>query len=139
MVDAVVRRIEEEEAAAVQARLRHQADAQADIQHFLAQQQQLRKRCVGLAESQFRGRFAAVSGPTASVSMAGHLPFVPFLTRVLSGAATGVCFCRQREAEAAEEAELQEYLRRRREREAQEAARQANKREAQDRCWVVCV
>lgn len=67
MVDAVVRRIEEEEAAAVQARLRHQADAQADIQHFLAQQQQLKKRCVGLAESQFRGRVAAVSGPTACV------------------------------------------------------------------------
>lgn len=40
---------------------------------------------------------------------------------------------RQREAEAAEERSVQEYLRKRREREAAEAARQANKREAQDR------
>ena len=40
---------------------------------------------------------------------------------------------RQREAEAAEERSIQEYMRKRREREAAEAARQANKREAQDR------
>ena len=49
----------------------------------------------------------------------------------------GMCLCRrQREAEAAEERSIQEYLRRRREREAQDAARQATKREAQDR-WVL--
>ncbi len=42
--------------------------------------------------------------------------------------------CRQREAEAAEERSVQEYLRKRREREAAQAAQQANKREAQDRC-----
>lgn len=41
---------------------------------------------------------------------------------------------RQREAEAAEERSIQEYMRKRREREAAEATRQANKREAQDRC-----
>lgn len=41
---------------------------------------------------------------------------------------------RQREAEAAEERTIQEYMRKRREREAAEATRQANKREAQDRC-----
>lgn len=45
MVDAVVRRIEEEEAAAADAARRRQRDAQADIQRFLVQQQELRKRC----------------------------------------------------------------------------------------------
>lgn len=44
MVDAVVRRIEEEDAAAADARRRHQQDAQADIHRFLAQQQELRQR-----------------------------------------------------------------------------------------------
>ena len=58
----------------------------------------------------------------------------PPSTAVLCNAAP--C-CRQREAEAAEERSVQEYLRRRREREAQDAARQANKREAQDR-WGAC-
>ncbi len=44
-----------------------------------------------------------------------------------------VSACRQREAEAAEERSIQEYLRHRREREAQNAARQAVKLEAQDK------
>ena len=45
MVDAVVRRIEEEEAAEEEARRRQQRGVQADIQSFLAQQQELKKRC----------------------------------------------------------------------------------------------
>jgi hypothetical protein len=44
MVDAVVARIEAEDAAAAEAARRHRADAQADIQRFLAQQQELRQR-----------------------------------------------------------------------------------------------
>lgn len=41
--------------------------------------------------------------------------------------------CRQREAEAAEEREVQGFMRKRREREAAEEERKANKREARDR------
>lgn len=44
MVDAVMRRIEEEEAAAAEAARQRQQDTQADIQRFLAQQQELKKR-----------------------------------------------------------------------------------------------
>ena len=47
MVDAVVRRIEEEEAEEEEARQRRQRGAQADIQRFLAQQQELKKRWAG--------------------------------------------------------------------------------------------
>lgn len=41
--------------------------------------------------------------------------------------------CRQREAEAAQERSIQEYMRKRREREAADAARKATKRKVQDR------
>ncbi len=43
-MDAVVARIEEEEAAAQEARARQRQVAQADIARFLAQQQELRQR-----------------------------------------------------------------------------------------------
>lgn len=46
MVDAVMRRIEEEEATAAQEARQRQQDAQQDIQRFLAQQQELKKRCL---------------------------------------------------------------------------------------------
>lgn len=46
MVDAVMRRIEEEEAAEADAARRRQRDEQADIQRFLAQQQELKRRRV---------------------------------------------------------------------------------------------
>lgn len=60
------------------------------------------------------------------------------MTTLLPHALPLFALIRQREAEAAEERSIQEYLRRRREREAADAARQANKREAQDRWgWSV--
>jgi hypothetical protein len=67
-------------------------------------------------------RIMAVASPSVQSSPALSAPF-----------SRPPPLCRQREAEAAEEREVQEYMRKRREREAAEAARQASKREAQDR------
>lgn len=139
-MDTVVARIEQEEAAAEVARRARQVQSQAEIQHFLAQQQELKKRWV-------RGTLGCVgvTGPSPCLDAAALLHYL---------SSSPCCFpssylsCRQREAQAAEERSIQEYLRKRREREAAAAARQANKREAQDRCgtgtaelerhWLCC-
>lgn len=45
MVDAVMRRIEQEEATEAEARRKRQRDTQAEIAAFIEQQQELKKRC----------------------------------------------------------------------------------------------
>lgn len=139
MVDAVMRRIEEEEAAAAGAARRRQHDTQADIQRFLAQQQELKRRCgQAWAAPATAGRqppqSSAAQTMEATLLMQPVIAFDAHLPRGLASLITAFA-CRQREAEAAEERSIQDYMRKRREREAADAARKATKREAQDR-WA---
>ena len=119
----MVARIEAEEAAAAAAAAQRRQVTPADNQRILAQQQDLKRKCVGSVCAEMGDQLRACGSASPVALLINHHTIkCPSL-------------CRQRDAEAAEERSIQEYMRKRREREAGDAARQANKREAQDR-WA---